>query len=136
MISTAEGAAEKFQAKEGNERLHTIWLRTLEAMREVVAELKITEDELHLAADYFNRLGRSGMFPSFIDVSLAMASLDATRAGLGGTRANVEGPFYRPGMPFRTDGNLLEHEPSADAEIVTLTGRVTDARTGSPIGGA
>src|SRR5687768_13397735 len=104
-------------------------------MREVVAELKITEDELHIAADYFTRLAQSGMFRSFIDVSLSIASLEATRQGKAGTRANVEGPFYRSGAPFRPDGNLLEHEPSADAEVVTLRGRVTDAATGAPIAG-
>jgi protocatechuate 3,4-dioxygenase beta subunit len=118
------------------ERLHAIWTRTLEALRQVVTELKITEDELHAAADYFTRLGQSGMFRSLVDVSLSMASLDATRAGLGGTRANVEGPLYRAGAPLRPDGNLLEHEPSADADVVTLTGRVTSARTGAPIPGA
>ena len=136
MTSTSGAAAKELTGTADSERLHTIWLRALAAMRQVVAELKITEDELHIAADYFNRLGRSGMFPSFLDVSLAMASLDATRAGLGGTRANVQGPFYRPGAPFRPDGNLLEHEPSADADVVTLTGRVTDSRTGAPIEGA
>jgi protocatechuate 3,4-dioxygenase beta subunit len=118
------------------DRLHTIWLRSLDAMRQVVADLKITEDELHIAADYFTRLAQSGMFRSFIDVSLSIASLDATLAGKGGTRANVEGPFYRPGAPFRPDGNLIERELSADAEVVTVTGRVTDAKTGAPIAGA
>lgn len=129
-------AAEKFKSTAGSERLHTIWLRSLDAMRQVVADLKITEDELHIAADYFTRLAQSGMFRSFIDVSLSIASLDATRAGKGGTRTNVEGPFYRAGAPFRPDGNLIEHEPSTDAEVVTVTGRVTDATTGAPIAGA
>jgi catechol 1,2-dioxygenase len=136
MTSTSRPVADAFKGTAGSERLHTIWLRTLTAMRQVVAELKITEDELHIAGDYFNRLGRSGMFSSLLDVSFAMASLDATRALLGGTRPNVEGPFYRPGAPDRPDGNLLEHAPSADAVIITLMGRVTDSRTGSPITGA
>jgi protocatechuate 3,4-dioxygenase beta subunit len=117
------------------DRLHTIWTRTLTALRQVVTELEITEDELHAAADYFTRVGQSGVFRSLVDVSLSIASLDATRARVVGTRANVEGPFYRAGAPYRPDGNLLDRDPSADAEVVTLTGRVTDARTGIPIEG-
>jgi hypothetical protein len=43
------------------ERLEAIWERTVEKLKEVVREFKITETELHEAGDYFNRLGQSGM---------------------------------------------------------------------------
>jgi hypothetical protein len=77
---------------EDNERLKAIWARTVEKLKEVVQEFKITQDELHLAGDYFNRLGQSGMCRSLVDVALAMTSIDATVAVTNGTRPNLEGP--------------------------------------------
>jgi catechol 1,2-dioxygenase len=118
------------------ERLRAIWERTVSALQEVVREFKITQEELHVAGRYFNRLGQSGMFPSLVDVSLAMTSVDATARTPGGTRPNLEGPFHKPNPPFRPDGNLLEHDPPPDAPRLTLTGQITDAVTGMPLPGA
>jgi protocatechuate 3,4-dioxygenase beta subunit len=119
-----------------SERLRAIWARTVAALQEVVRELKITQDELHVAGRYFNRLGQSGMFPSLVDVSLAMTSVDATARTPGGTRPNLEGPFHKSNPPFRSDGNLLEREPPPGAPRLTLTGQITDAATGLPLPGA
>lgn len=119
----------------GNPRLREIWLRSVEALRDVVTEMKVTEDELHLAGHYFNRLGQSGMFPSLLDVALAMTSIDATRQDVGGTRPNLEGPYYMTKAPLRADGVLFDRSPGPDAPILTLTGRVIDVETGKGIPG-
>jgi len=120
----------------GDERLMEIWRRSVEALRGVVTEMKITEDELHLAGHYFNRLGQSGMCPSLLDVAFAMTSIDATRKDVGGTRPNLEGPYYMSKAPLRADGTLFDRPPAPDAPIVTLTGRVVDVETGVGIPGA
>jgi len=117
----------------GDARLQEIWLRSVEALRDVVREMKITEDELHLAGRYFNRLGQSGMFPSLLDVAFAMTSIDATRLDIGGTRPNLEGPYYVARAPLRSDGILFDRDPGPDAAILTLTGRVVDVETASGI---
>ncbi len=117
------------------ERLRLVYTRSVEALREVVRELRITEDELHQAGAFFNRLGASGFFPSLLDIAFAMTSIDARRTQAG-TRPNLEGPFYRPGAPLREDGVLFERDPGPTAEVCTLEGRVTDAETGEPIPGA
>jgi protocatechuate 3,4-dioxygenase beta subunit len=115
-------------------RLYEVWSRTVEALQDVVRELKITEDELHAAAHFFNRTGQAGVFPSLVDVSLAVTSIEAKTATTRvRTRANVEGPFYRPGAPLREDGNLCEHLPSPDADELVMTGRIIDSDTGKPI---
>ena len=116
------------------ERLEAIWERTVEKLKEVVREFKITETELHEAGDYFNRLGQSGMCRSLIDVALAMTSVDVVAAKSGGTRPNLEGPYYAQ-HPFRANGNLIEHEPAAGAARLVLYGTVTDT-TGAPIANA
>jgi catechol 1,2-dioxygenase len=105
-------------------------------MKEVVREHRINQDELHLAGDYFNRLGQSGFSRSLIDVALAMTSVDATGRVEGGTRPNLEGPFHRAAAPLRPDGNLFGGDPPPGTPILLLSGIVTDAATGEPLPGA
>jgi protocatechuate 3,4-dioxygenase beta subunit len=115
------------------ERLMEIWHRSVAALCRVVTDMKITENELHTAGRYFNRLGQSGMFPSLLDVAFAMTSIDATRADVGGTRPNLEGPYYMHNSPHRTNGDLFDRSPPINAPIVTISGRVIDAETGKGI---
>lgn len=118
------------------ERLRAIWDRSVEKLKEVVREFDITEDELHIAGAYFNRLGQSGMCPSLIDVALAMTSIDAKRQrSHGGTRANLTGPYHAQ-HPVKADGNLCDTPPAPDAPRLEMSGVVTDVATGQPIAGA
>ena len=115
-------------------RLEAIWLASVEKLREVVREFKITQDELHAAGDYFNRLGQSGFSRSLIDVALAMTSVDVTAGIKGGTRPNLEGPYHRP-HGLRPDGNLLDRPPDPGETRLTFAGTVRDAVTAAPISG-
>lgn len=117
------------------ERLRAIWDRSVEKLKEVVREFKITEDELHMAGDYFNRLGQSGMSRSLIDVALAMTSIDAAEHSREGTRSNLTGPYHAK-HHVRADGNLCDVNPENDAPRLILSGVVTDATTGEPIANA
>ncbi|HEX4737329.1 MAG TPA: dioxygenase [Allosphingosinicella sp.] len=122
---------------EGNERLKAIYARTVEKLKEVVREFEIDQDELHLAGDYLNRLGKAGFCRSLLDVALAMTSVDVTARVEGGTRPNLEGPFHRAASPLRPDGDLFGGaEPEPGTQILFLSGRVTDAATGAPLPGA
>ncbi len=116
------------------ERLNAIWLATVDKLKEVVREFRITQDELHAAGDYFNRLGQSGMCRSLIDVALAMTSVDVTTPSGAGTRSNLQGP-YHAAHPERPDGRLIDHPLPDDAPRLTLQGVVTDAATGAPLPG-
>jgi len=121
---------------EGDARLKEIYARVVEKMKEVVREFGITQDELHIAGDYLNRLGQSGFCRSLIDVNLAMTSVDATARGAGGTRPNLEGPFHRGEAPLRPDGNMFDGGPPPGTPILHLSGTVRDAATGAPLPGA
>ena len=120
---------------EPNERLMAIYNRTVEALKEVVREFAITEDELHIAGRYLNRLGQSGMCPSLLDVGLAMTSIAASGRQGPGTRLCLEGPYHAE-HPVRADGELLDRPHAPGGTLLTLTGVVTDAVTGAPIPGA
>lgn len=117
------------------ERLRQVYLRCVEKMKEVVREMKVTQDELHVAGDYLNRLGASGCCRSLVDMNLALTSADITRPSVG-TRASLEGPLHRKGHPARADGNIMERAPGATESALTMTGRVIDARSGKPLAGA
>lgn len=115
------------------ERLIKIWNASRDALQQVVRELKITEAELRIAGRYFNRLGQSGMFPSLLAVGLSMTAIDVVRQRAGGTRPNLEGPFYKPDAPLLPDGDLLVDFEIGNAPILYLAGQVTDAKTHLPL---
>lgn len=116
-------------------RLNAIWASMISKLKEVVREHSVTQHELHLAGNYLNRLGQSGMCRSLIDVALAMTSVDALDVAGGGTRPNLEGPYHAV-HPERPDGVLFEHPPAPEAPLLTLSGVVREAATGAPAAGA
>lgn len=122
--------------KEPNERLVEIWDALVEAGREVVKAKKVTEDELHVAAQYLQEMGAQRFIVGLVDTLFATAASE-THASLGGVqKANLEGPLYKPGAPVRQDGRILEHPPTDRARFLTLRGRVFDQATGAPVAGA
>lgn len=116
------------------DRLIAIYTRVVEKMKEVVREFTITQDELHVAGDYLNRLGQSGFCRSLIDVNLAMTSVDATGKADGGTRPNLEGPFHRP-HPLRPDGKLIDRDMPDRHPRLTLFGQVFLSDRVTPVPG-
>ena len=115
------------------ERLARISDRILSDLRAAVTELVITEEELHNAARFLNRLGQANEFADLLDIFLATTSVVATVGAAGGTTPNLAGPYYKPGAPVREDGDLRE-QLLGDGEIgLSVRGRVTDARTGEPV---
>ena len=118
---------------EVNDRVDVVWDRVVAAIREVVVDLKITEDELSTASTFFDRMGAEGNFATLLFAALSTACLEAETLESGVTHANVVGPVYLAGAPHRPDGNLLEHEPEEGSVPLELTGRVYDATTGRPV---
>lgn len=119
-----------------NPRVIEVYSACVTALQQVVRDHKISEDELIDAGRFFNRLGASGMFPSMLIASLAMTAIDVTRSAAGGTRQNLEGPFYKAQARVLADGNLLRDGDYADAPKMRLSGRVVDAASGAPLPGA
>ncbi|MBN8605564.1 MAG: hypothetical protein J0L81_01460 [Caulobacterales bacterium] len=116
------------------ERLRQVYQRCVEKMKEVVCELNVTQDELHVAGDYLNRLGKAGFCRSLVDMNLALTSANITRPSVG-TRANLEGPLHRKGHPSRPNGDIKERAPGPTEQPLVLSGRVLDARSGAPLPG-
>lgn len=117
-------------------RLSAIYTRIVADMKQVVRDFAITQEELHVAGDYLNRLGQAGFCRSLVDVALAMTSVDVTARTDRGTRANLKGPFHKTTAPQRVDGDLFDAPPPPGSPVLILEGRLTDAATGNPIAGA
>jgi protocatechuate 3,4-dioxygenase beta subunit len=118
------------------DRLRAICNDAVAALQPVIREHQISEDELHAAAAFLNRVGAEGVFPSMLDIAFAMTIIDRRREGTPGTRPNLEGPEYVPGAPLRGDGDLIEGEPAPGVPLLELHGKITDAVNGRPLGGA
>jgi protocatechuate 3,4-dioxygenase beta subunit len=118
------------------ERLRAICSDMVEALKPVVRDHQVSEDELHAAAGFLNMVGAAGVFPSLLDIAFAMTIIDRRRDGVSGTRPNLEGPEYVPGAPHRRDGNLIERDLDDGVPLLELRGRITDAVSGAPIPGA
>lgn len=119
-----------------SERLRTICDDVVAALQPVVSRHRVSEDELHEAARFLDRVGVAGVFASLLDIAFAMTIIDRRREGVPGTRPNLEGPEYVPGAPRRRDGSLIERDLAAGVPLLVLRGRITDALSGEPIPGA
>jgi len=119
-----------------SDRLHIIAERVINDARAAVTDLRITEDELHDAAEFFNQLGRADEFADLIDIFLGVTSVVAVRGTPGGTTPNLAGPYYKAGAPFRDSGLLYDQELSSAEVPLVVRGRVTDVATDSPVAGA
>ena len=104
------------------------------ALREVVDELEVTEPELRAALAFLGEVGQAGQLPLLSDVLGVSVAVDEVTYGAErqGTASSVEGPFYRPGAPMRTQ-ICRDDEPG---DVCFVSGRVTDATTGAPLASA
>jgi catechol 1,2-dioxygenase len=121
---------------ERNERAVEIWDGAVAAMRQLVSELMITENELHLAAEFFDQMGKENNFHTLLFATLSTASDEALYRSRGVSHSNVVGPRYKPKAPLRPDGNLLDRPAEPGAQPFELSGRVYDVATGEPVPGA
>jgi catechol 1,2-dioxygenase len=119
---------------DADDRLRLAVDRVSAALREVVEELQISEDELRAALGFLGEVGEAGQFPLLSDVLGVSVAVDNVTYGAGqrGTASSVEGPFYRPDAPVRTQ-IARDDEPG---DVCYVSGRVTDATTGAPLPGA
>ena len=115
------------------QRLKQITDRILSELRATVMDFRITEEEIHDAATFFDRVGQAGEFGSLLDIFFAVTSVIATQGDAGGTTPNLAGPFYKAGAPLRKDGRLYEGEFPGGETPLTVHGRVTEAATGEPV---
>jgi catechol 1,2-dioxygenase len=99
-------------------------------------DLKITEDEIHAAADFLDSLGQAGEGRDLLDIFLGVTSVVATEGTPGGTTPNLAGPYYKRGAPLREHGKLYDGELPEGNTPLLIRGTVRDAATGTPVSGA
>jgi hypothetical protein len=61
-------------------RMKQVVDRILSDVRSTVSDCHITEDELHEAARFLNRVGQAGEFGSMLDIFFAVTSVIATQS--------------------------------------------------------
>jgi protocatechuate 3,4-dioxygenase beta subunit len=118
---------------DGDERLRLGVDRVSAALLEIVEELGVTEHELRAALGFLAEVSQAGQLPLLSDVLGVSVAVDNLTHGAQqqGTASSVEGPFYRPGAPLRTQ-ICRDDEPG---DVCFVSGRVTNAATGAPLPG-
>src|SRR5262245_22124049 len=117
-------------------RVAQVMERLVADARAAVMDLKITEDEIHAAAQFCDKMGRAGEFSDILDILFAVTSVVATAGDNDGTTPNLAGPYYKAGAPLREDGVLYEGEVPEGEVPLLVRGSVTDAATGEPLSDA
>jgi len=109
----------------------------VKALHQAVLELGVTESELRAGLGFLSEVGAHDEFILLSDVLGVSVLVDRITHGedASATASNVEGPFYVPDAPMLSPPFELasDDEPG---EPLFVSGRVADAATGDPIGGA
>ena len=114
-------------------RLALLVGRTVEALRALVEELEITNDEWYSALEFLNEVGRRGEFVILSDVNGLSVLVDEVTHRLegGATPSNVLGPFWLPDAPLM-DSPAQICRADEPGEPLVLTGVVRGAE-GEPL---
>ncbi|WP_313234777.1 dioxygenase family protein [Sporosarcina ureae] len=123
-----------------NERLNAITSRVMEHLHDVIAEFKVTEDELRSALDFLTAVGKSEEYPLLSDVLLVSVAVDnvthwAEQDG-NSTASNVEGPLYRDEAPILIAPVNICSVEGAEDDILFVSGQVVSSEDGSPLANA
>ncbi|GGO79859.1 catechol 1,2-dioxygenase [Marinobacterium nitratireducens] len=131
-----------FNKEGGNERVKTIVHRLMHDVFQIIEDLDVTPDEFWQAVYYVNELGQNGEaallapglgMDKYLDIRL---DAEDEQAGLsGGTPRTIEGPLYVAGAPQSEAFARMDDGSDETAEIMILTGQVTD-ENGQPLANA
>jgi catechol 1,2-dioxygenase len=107
------------------------------ALRTLVVDMDLSQDEWTTALAFLTDVGRADEFILLSDVLGLSVFVDERThpSDDAATASNVQGPFYLPDAPLLESPYRLagDEEPG---EPLLFTGRVSDADTGSPLAGA
>lgn len=111
--------------------------RISEALRALVVEMDLSQDEWMAALGFLTDVGKADEFILLSDVLGLSVFVDEHNHPSGeiATTSNVQGPFYLPDAPLLEAPYRLadDDEPG---EPLLFTGRVSDAVTDAPLEGA
>jgi chlorocatechol 1,2-dioxygenase len=118
-----------------SERVKEIVPDLIEAIRNVLRKHKVTFDEYRAGFGYMIEVQEAKEIPLLLDALLNSTIVEIENETRGGTRADIQGPYYLDeNYPSVTDALAVRPE-DADAEDMIIRGRITDL-TGQPVLGA
>jgi catechol 1,2-dioxygenase len=119
-----------------DERLETIFTDIVGAIRSVITEHRVTQDEYRAAVAWLTEAGtQPNEIPLLLDVLFSGAVDDVNFTVESGTENTVEGPFYVAGAPVLSAPYVLPMRPDEPGERMRFSGAVR-ATDGTPLAGA
>jgi protocatechuate 3,4-dioxygenase beta subunit len=117
-----------------NPKLITAMAKLVAAMHDTITECEIDDAEWRQAIAFLGEVHEAGEWFLLSDVLGVSVLVDQVTHGSEpvGTDHSVEGPFYRPDAPLRTQ-IARDDEPG---DVCFFSGQVVSSADGSPVGGA
>ena len=134
---SAQSIAALVEAKyRPNDRLIEVFNGIVGAVRTVIEDLDVTEDEVHMGSRFLTEMAQQDFLFGFVDVCVGTAAADHHAKLRNIQMSNLEGPLYLAGAPLRPDGVIYEQAPAPEAKLLVVRGRVYESDTGAPVAGA
>lgn len=117
-----------------NERVKTITLDLVEAVRDVLRRHDVTFGEYRAGFMHLVKTQQAGEIPLLIDVFLNSTVVEIENKGRKGSKAAIQGPYFVPDAPH-VDGALAIEDSAKDEPKMLMRGKITD-QSGAPVAGA
>lgn len=117
-----------------SERVQTIVTDLVEAVRDVMRRHDVTFAEYRAGVGHMIKTQEARELPLLIDVFMNSTVVEIENRGRRGSKAAIQGPYFREGAPQVTD-SLAIREEDRDQPRMVMRGRVTD-EGGAPVAGA
>jgi catechol 1,2-dioxygenase len=109
---------------------------TVDALRRVIREHGVTQEEWRLAVGWLTEAGtQPNEIPLLLDILFATTVDDVSAAVEEGTENSVEGPFHVPDAPLLSPPHRLPMRPDEPGERLLFSGSVRSTG-GTPLAGA
>ena len=117
-----------------NERVTTITMDIVEAIRDVLRKNEVSFAEYRAGFMHLVKTQQSGEIPLLVDVFFNSTIVEIENKGRKGSKAAIQGPYFVPDAPH-VDGALAIEDSAQDLPKMLMRGKIT-GQDGRPVAGA
>ena len=117
------------------ERVDLLAREVLSAVHDTIRKHHVTYEEYNALKAWLISVGEDGEWPLFLDVWVEHVVEDVATAHRQGNKGTIEGPYYVPGAPDRTEAKTVPMRDDEAGTPLIWTGMISST-DGTPLPGA